>query len=215
MLRYIRRSLEEVQYAVTSCDNGADALDYAANDHWNLLVVDRLLPGGVDGLAIVRNFRRLGRTAPVVVVSALTDTDARIEGLQAGADDYLSKPFAIAELLARIEALQRRHGRKYASHCLQVADLTLDTRAFSVNRGAVPIALQPRQFNLLAYLMRHEGQVITRTMLLEAVWGCNCASSQDAVDVQISRLRRKVDDGFSPALIHTIRGVGYLLGERA
>ncbi len=213
--RYICKGLKEAGHAVTRCDNGLDGLHQALTENWDLIILDRLLPGGVDGLSIVSKLRELGTSTPVLIVSALTSTDERVRGLRNGADDYISKPFAFSELLARVEALLRRSHPRHASSQLQVADLTLDTRTFHVARGAVPIALQPRELRLLAYLMRHEGQVVTRTMLLEAVWDCHFDPQTNVIDVQISRLRSKVDKGFSPALIHTIRGAGYLLGERA
>jgi two-component system, OmpR family, response regulator len=213
--RYICNGLAEAGYAATACDNGLDGLHYALNEQFDLVIMDRLLPGGVDGLSIVGKLRDLGKTTPVLIVSALTSTDERVRGLRQGGDDYISKPFAFSELLARIEALLRRAQPSQHSTRLQVADLTLDLRTFQVNRGAVPIALQPREMRLLAYLMRHEGQVVTRTMLLESVWDCHFDPQTNVIDVQISRLRSKVDKGFTPPLIHTIRGVGYLLGERA
>ena len=213
--RYICNGLQEAGHAVTCCDNGLDGLHCALSETWDLIIIDRLLPGGVDGLSIVGKLRDLGKGTPVLIVSALTSTDERVRGLRQGGDDYISKPFAFSELLARVEALLRRANPTYGTTKLQVADLTLDTRSLQVARGATPIALQPRELRLLAYLMRNEGQVVTRTMLLEAVWDCHFDPQTNVIDVQMSRLRSKVDRGFSPALIHTIRGVGYLLGERA
>ena len=180
-----------------------------------MIILDRLLPGGIDGLSIISKLRGLGKTTPILVVSALTSTDERVRGLRQGGDDYLSKPFASAELIARVEALLRRAHSSPGNTQLRVADLTLDMRTLQVARGATSIALQPRELRLLAYLMRNEGQVVTRTMLLEAVWDCHFDPQTNVIDVQMSRLRSKVDKGFSPALIHTIRGVGYLLGLRA
>ncbi len=211
---YIRNGLQESGYSVTCCDNALDGLHQALNDNWDLIIIDRLLPGGIDGLSIVGKLRDLGKATPVLILSALTSTDERVRGLHHGADDYISKPFAFAELLARVEALLRRAHAAQPATQLRVADLTLDMRSLQVARGAVAIALQPRELRLLAYLMRHEGQVVTRTMLLEAVWDCHFDPQTNVIDVQISRLRSKVDRGFSPALIHTIRGAGYLLGER-
>ncbi len=213
--RYICNALQEVGHAVTPCGNGLDGLHHALNDSWDLIILDRLLPGGVDGLSIVSKLRDLGKTTPILVVSALTSTDERVRGLRQGGDDYISKPFASAELIARVEALLRRTHANHSSAQLRVADLTLDMRTLQVARGATPIALQPRELRLLAYLMRNEGQVVTRTMLLEAVWDCHFDPQTNVIDVQISRLRSKVDKGFSPSLIHTIRGAGYLLGRRA
>ena len=212
--RYIRNGLTEAGHSVTCCDNGLDGLDRALNESWDLIIIDRLLPGGVDGLSIVGKLRDLGKRTPVLIVSALTSTDERVRGLRQGGDDYISKPFAFAELLARVEALLRRARPPQGEAQLRVADLTLDMRTLEVSRSAVPIVLQPRELRLLAYLMRNEGQVVTRTMLLEAVWDCHFDPQTNVIDVQISRLRSKVDRGFSPPLIHTIRGVGYLLGER-
>ena len=213
--RYICNGLREAGHSVTACGSGLDGLHHAFNDQWDLIILDRLLPGGVDGLSIVGKLRDLGKTTPVLIVSALTSTDERVRGLRQGGDDYISKPFAFSELLARAEALLRRSQPANGAATLQVANLTLDLRTFQVTRGTVPIALQPRELRLLAYLMRHEGQVVTRTMLLESVWDCHFDPQTNVIDVQISRLRSKVDRGFAPALIHTIRGVGYLLGERA
>jgi two-component system, OmpR family, response regulator len=212
--RYVCNGLKECGHAVTACDSALDGLHQAVNESWDLIILDRLLPGGIDGLSIVAKLRDLGKRTPVLILSALTSTDERVRGLRQGGDDYISKPFAFAELLARVEALVRRaHPAQEASQ-LRVADLTLDMRTLQVARGSRAIDLQPRELRLLAYLMRNEGQVVTRTMLLEAVWDCHFDPQTNVIDVQISRLRSKVDRGFSPALIHTIRGVGYLLGER-
>jgi two-component system, OmpR family, response regulator len=213
--RYICNSLREAGHAVTLCDNGLDGLHSALNDSWDFIILDRLLPSGVDGLSIVNKLRDLGKSTPILIVSALTSTDERVRGLRQGSDDYITKPFASAELLARVEALLRRVRPNQGGGRLSVADLTLDMRTLQVTRGSTPIALQPRELRLLAYLMRNEGQVVTRTMLLEAVWDCHFDPQTNVIDVQISRLRSKVDKGFSPALIHTIRGAGYLLGRRA
>ena len=212
--RYICNGLQESGYSVLPCANGLDGLHHAVNESWDLVIIDRMLPGGVDGLSIVSKLRDLGKKTPVLIVSALISTDERVRGLRSGGDDYISKPFAFSELLARVEALLRRANSMHESALLQVADLSLDTRTFRVTRGSTPLLLQPRELRLLAYLMRHEGQVVTRTMLLEAVWDCHFDPQTNVIDVQISRLRSKVDRGFSPPLIHTIRGVGYLLGTR-
>ena len=213
-LQYICRGLTEALYTVTTCRNSSSALQCIAQSEWDLVVVDRLLPGGIDGLSIVRKLRELGKDVPVIVVSALAASEERVRGLREGADDYLSKPFAISELLARVEALHRRQQRDYHSSILQVADLTLDTRTFRVARRGSLITLKPREFRLLAYMMRHANQVVTRAMLLEAVWGSSYPAQRDVVDVQISRLRIKVDRDFSPPLIRTVRGVGYVLGSQ-
>lgn len=209
--RYVCKGLREAGYAVTSCANGQEGLDFATGADWEIIVVDRMLPGGVDGLSIVTQLRALGKKTPVIILSALTNIDERVSGLRGGADDYLPKPFAFSELLARIEALLRRSAPNAGSTMLQVADLQLDLRTMRVSRGGRSIALQPREFRLLEYLMRHEGQVVTRTMLLEAVWDYHFDPQTNVIDVQISRLRTKVDKDFGTPLIHTLRGMGYSL----
>jgi two-component system, OmpR family, response regulator len=208
---YIGNGLKEYGFAVTQCGDGADGLHLATNEPWDVIVLDRMLPGKVDGLTIVSTLRSLGKTTPVLILSALASLDERVRGLQSGSDDYLTKPFAFSELLARVEALLRRSGMKEDVSELRVSDLTLDLRRRKAERAAKPIALQPREFRLLEYLVRHQGQVVTRTMLLEAVWDYHFDPQTNAVDVQISRLRQKIDKEFSPALLHTIRGVGYML----
>ena len=213
--RYICKGLSEAGYTVMPCSNGLDGLHYATNESWDIIVVDRLLPGRVDGMSIVGKLRDLRKTTPVLIVSALTSVDERVRGLRGGGDDYIAKPFAFSELLARVEALLRRATAGQEPTRLQVADLVLDKRTFQVVRGSRPISLQPREFRLLEYLMRHAGQVITRTMLLEAVWDYHFAPQTNVIDVQISRLRSKIDKDASSALIHTVRGVGYRLAANA
>ncbi|HEV7815332.1 MAG TPA: response regulator transcription factor [Janthinobacterium sp.] len=208
--RYICKGLREAGYAVTACANGVDGLDYAVSEPWDIIILDRMLPGQMDGLSIIEKLRGMGKKMPVIIVSALIHIDERVSGLRGGADDYLLKPFGFSELLARVEALLRRSSPGHADNTLlQVADLKLDMRAMRVTRANRAIALQPREFRLLEYLMRHEGQVVTRTMLLEAVWDYQFDPQTNVIDVQISRLRTKVDKDFSTMLIHTIRGVGY------
>src|SRR5580692_5128279 len=209
--RYICNSLREAGHAVTLCDNGLDGLHSALNDSWDFIILDRLLPGGVDGLSIVNKLRDLGKSTPILIVSALTSMDERVRGLRQGSDDYITKPFASAELLARVEALLRRVRPNQGGGRLSVADLTLDMRTLQVTRGSTSIALQPRELRLLAYLMRNEGQVVTRTMLLEGVWDCHFDPQTNVIDVQISRLRNKIDRDFSRPLLHTVRGVGYMM----
>ncbi|MBS0556872.1 MAG: winged helix-turn-helix domain-containing protein [Proteobacteria bacterium] len=214
-LRYVCKGLTEAGYAATGCDNGLDGLQRAVNESWDIVVLDRLLPGQVDGLSIVERMRALGKKTPVLIVSALTSIDERVRGLRSGGDDYIVKPFAFAELLARVEALLRRASAADASVELRVADLCLDLRSQRVTRAGTVLALQPREFRLLEYLMRHAGQVVTRTMLLEAVWDYRFDPQTNVIDVQISRLRNKVDKDFSAPLIHTVRGVGYSLRAHA
>jgi len=211
--QYICSGLREAGYSVEHCNNGLDGLHLAVNEQWDLVILDRMLPGGVDGLSIIGKLRDLGKRTPVLVVSALSAIEERVRGLRSGGDDYLSKPFAFSELLARVEALLRRTDTSHETNTqLQVANLKLDLRKQKVQRGIANIALQPREFRLLEYLMRHEGQVVTRTMLLEAVWDCHFDPQTNVIDVQISRLRNKIDKGFDPPLIHTVRGAGYRFG---
>jgi len=209
---YICKGLREAGYLVTAAATGPDGLDYATSEEWDVIILDRMLPGRIDGLSIVDKLRALGKQTPVIIVSALTTIDARVTGLRGGADDYLSKPFAFSELQARVEALLRRSAPGADSTQLQVADLKLDLRTLRVTRGSKVITLQPREYRLLEYLMRNENQVVTRTMLLESVWDYHFDPQTNVIDVQISRLRAKVDKDFPVMLIHTLRGVGYRMG---
>jgi len=209
--RYISNGLKEAGFAVVWCRNGADGLHLATNEHWDVIILDRMLPGDVEGLSIVQAMRTLRKTTPVLILSALASLDERVRGLRAGGDDYLTKPFAFSELLARVHALLRRSGMKEDVAELQIADLKLDLRRRRAERANKPIALAPREFRLLEYLVRHQGQVVTRTMLLEAVWDYHFDPQTNAIDVQISRLRQKIDKDFSPPLLHTLRGVGYMV----
>ena len=210
--QYIRRGLTEAGFTVASCGNGLDGLHLASTEQWDVIILDRLLPGGVDGLAIVQTLRKLGKTTPVLILSALASVDERVRGLQSGGDDYLTKPFAFSELLARVQALLRRSAATADVAELRVADLCLDLRRHTVMRANRPIDLQPREYRLLEYLVRHQGQVVTRTMLLEAVWDFHSDPQTNVIDVQISRLRQKIDKDFSPPLLQTVRGVGYMIG---
>ena len=212
---YICNGLREAGFSPFWCRNGVDGLHHAAGERWDVIVLDRMLPGGVDGLSIVQTLRTLRKTTPVLVLSALASLDERVRGLQSGGDDYLAKPFAFSELLARIQALLRRSSMRENGMELRLADLTVDLRRRKVERAGRPITLQPREFRLLEFLMQHQGQVVTRTMLLEAVWDFHFEPQTNVIDVQISRLRQKVDRGFDPPLpplVHTVRGVGYMMG---
>ena len=209
--RYICNGLKEAGYVAVPCHNGFDGLHFATSEQWDVVILDRLLPGQIDGLSIISTLRDLGKKTPVLILSALTSIDERVRGLRSGGDDYLSKPFAFSELLARVEVLMRRATSNLELLRLQVADLVLDMRAMKVTRNARPIVLQPREFRLLEYLMRHEGQIVTRTMLLEAVWDYHFDPQTNVIDVQISRLRNKIDKDFTPMLIRTVRGAGYML----
>ncbi len=209
--QYICRGLRDAGHSVTAAADGVEGLRLATSAAWDVVVLDRMLPGQVDGLSALKAIRELGRNTPVIIVSALKHVDEKVSGLRGGADDYLTKPFAFAELLARIEALARRAHPATDAAAMQVADLTLDLRANRVLRGGVVIALQPREVRLLEYLMRHRNQVVTRTMLLEGVWDYNFDPQTNVIDVQISRLRTKIDRDRATPLIQTIRGVGYRL----
>jgi len=209
---FIARGLKEAGHLVEEADEGKEGLFLALEGKYDLMVVDRMLPG-VDGLSIVEAARNAGRRAPILVLSALGEVDDRVEGLRRGGDDYLVKPFAFSELLARLEALARRGDTEKAETRLQVGGLEMDLLTRQVRRDGRGIELQPREFRLLEYLMRHAESVVTRTMLLEKVWGFHFDPQTNVIDVHISRLRRKIDKGFDHALLHTVRGAGYVLRE--
>ncbi len=208
---YLTKAFGEMGANVDLADNGREGLFLAAGNPYDVMVVDRMLPE-LDGLAIIRTLRASGNHTPVLILSALGEVDHRVEGLRAGGDDYLVKPFAFSELHARIEALMRRSapGDAPATN-LSVADLELDLLKRQVNRSGQPIALQPREFKLLEYLMRHAGQVVTRTMLLENVWDYHFDPQTNVIDVHISRLRAKIDKDFDQPLLQTVRGAGYMM----
>ena len=212
--RYLAEGLRELGHVPVVCENGPEGLTRALEDNYDILILDRLLPNDVDGLSILKTLRGLGKMTPVLVLSALTGLDERVRGLKAGGDDYLTKPFAFPELLARMEALIRRSASGPDVNILQVADLRVDLVARKVERGGRHIPLQPREFQLLAYLRKNTDQIVTRTMMLAAVWNYHFDPQTNVIDVQISRLRQKVDGGFTRSLIHTIRGSGYMLSER-
>jgi two-component system, OmpR family, response regulator len=209
--RYICNGLREAGFNVNWCRDGVDGLHLASDESWDIVVLDRLLPSNVDGLSIVQTMRRLDKATPVLVLSALASLDERVKGLRSGGDDYLTKPFAFSELLARVQALLRRSAMHQEIAELQIADLKLDLRKRRAQRADKVIALQPREFRLLEYLVRNQGQVVTRTMLLEAVWEYHFDPQTNVIDVQISRLRQKIDKGFFPQLLRTVRGVGYMI----
>jgi two-component system OmpR family response regulator len=209
--RYICNGLTQAGHTATLVRDGAGGLHLATNENWDVIILDRMLPGGVDALSIISTIRNLGKTTPVLILSALASLDERVRGLRGGGDDYLTKPFGFSELLARLEALLRRAATKNENHELRIADLRLDLRTRRAERAGKTIALQPREFRLLEYLVRHQGQVVTRTMLLEAVWDYYFDPQTNVIDVQISRLRRKIDKDFSPQLLRTVRGIGYMV----
>jgi two-component system, OmpR family, response regulator len=210
--QFVAKGLREQGHVVDHAGTGRDGLFLASSEKYDVIVMDRMLPGGIDGLAIVEALRTTGNKTPILILSALAEVDDRIRGLRAGGDDYLTKPFAFGELAARLGALVRRSQGSETKAALDVADLRMDLLAHRVTRGGKPIALKPREFALLEFLMRHAGQVVTRTMLLENVWEYHFDPQTNVVDVHISKLRQKIDGGFGPALLHTVRGVGYRLG---
>jgi len=209
--RFIVKGLRESGHTVEHADNGRDGLFLAASENFDAIVLDRMLPGGMDGLKLLETLRATGNRTPVLFLSALAELDDRVKGLKAGGDDYLAKPFAYAELLARLEALARRGQSDAPTTKLRVADLEMDLLARTVRRAGRLIEVQPREFRLLEYLMRHAGQVVTRTMLLEAVWDYHFDPQTNVIDVHISRLRQKIDKDFSAPLIHTVRNAGYIM----
>jgi two-component system OmpR family response regulator len=212
---FLARGLTEAGYAVDVAADGMAGLDLASRGGYVALVVDRMLPR-LDGLLMVETLRRLACRTPVLFLSALGDVDERIKGLQAGGDDYVAKPYAIAEVLARLDVLLRRgDASEPPSRTLGVGDLEMDLLSRTVRRAGAIIALQPREYRLLEYLLRHSGQVVTRTMLLEAVWDYHFDPQTNVIDVHISRLRQKIDKEPGLPLIHTVRGAGYMLRAEA
>ncbi len=213
---FLQKGLAQSGWNVDVAGNGRDGLFLATTENYDALVVDRMLPG-VDGLTVVRTLRASNDTTPALILSALGEVDDRVKGLKAGGDDYLVKPFAFSELMARLEALVRRAkaGGAAAETVLEVGDLHMDLLRREVHRGGRKIDLQPREFQLLEFLMRHAGQVVTRTMLLEGVWDYHFDPQTNVIDVHVSRLRSKIDRGFDTPLLHTVRGVGYRLDEQA
>ncbi len=210
---FVAKGLREAGHVVEHADNGRDGLFLAASENFDAIILDRMLPGGVDGLRLLETLRTQNNHTPVLFLSALAQVDDRIRGLKAGGDDYLTKPFVFAELLARVEALARRSKNEGPQTKLTVADLEMDLLARSVRRAGQKIDLQPREFRLLEYLMRHAGQVVTRTMLLEGVWDYHFDPQTNVIDVHISRLRQAIDKDFDKPLLHTVRGAGYSLRE--
>jgi two-component system OmpR family response regulator len=211
---FLQRSLKENGHVADVASDGETGLDLAREGGWDVLIVDRMLPR-LDGLTLIETLRREGARTPVLILSALGEVDDRVKGLRAGGDDYLSKPYAYTELLARIEALARRPAPEEQVTRYTVGDLTLDRLSHKVTRGGQPVTLQPREFRLLEYLMRNAGQVVTRTMLLQNVWDYYFDPQTNVIDVHISRLRSKIDKGFAKPLLHTVRGSGYMIRDGA
>jgi two-component system OmpR family response regulator len=212
---YVAKGLREAGHSVDVAATGPDGRHLADTETYDALVLDRMLPGQ-EGLSLLRDLRACGHRTPALILSSLGEVEQRVEGLRGGADDYLTKPFAFVELIARLEGLLRRRSSSADTTTrLQVADLELDLLKRSVKRGGESLDLQPREFRLLEYLMRHAEQVVTRTMLLEAVWDYHFDPQTNVIDVHVSRLRQKIDRDRGPPLLHTVRGAGYLLGLRA
>jgi two-component system OmpR family response regulator len=211
---YLKKALREAGHVAELARDGEEGLAAAIDGEFDVLVVDRMLPKR-DGLSVIAELRTRGNKTPVLILSALGQVDDRVAGLRAGGDDYLSKPYAFSELLARVEALTRRTTQQSADTVYHVGDLELDRLSHRVTRGGREIPLQPREFRLLEYLMRHAGQVVTRTMLLENVWDYHFDPQTNVIDVHVSRLRAKVDKGFDNTLLHTVRGAGYMIRDGA
>jgi len=209
---FVKTGLEEAGFIVDHADNGKDGLHYALVETYAVAIVDLMLPG-IDGLSIIMAMRNKGIKTPVLILSAKRSIDERVEGLKAGSDDYLIKPFAFSELLARVQALMRRLSMAEAVPELQVADLKLDVFARKVTRAGKEIDLQPLEFSLLQYLMSNAGRIVSKTMIIEHVWDYNFNPQTNVVESRICYLREKVDKNFSPKLIHTVRGVGYVIKE--
>jgi len=209
---YIVKGLSESGHVIVHAADGKEGLGQALTGEFDVMVIDRMLPG-LDGLSIITAVRAAKINTPVLILSALSEVDDRVEGLRAGGDDYLTKPYAFSELMARIDVLSRRHLPEQTSNKLVLHDLEMDLSKHKVTRAGKTISLQPREFRLLEYLMRNKGRVISRTMLLEQVWDYNFDPQTNVIDVHISRLRNKIDKDFSKPLLHTIRGVGYSLSE--
>jgi len=208
--RYLEKALSESGHSVDVAGDGESGYLLAEDGRYDILIIDRMLPRR-DGLSVIAGLRARGIETPVLILSALAQVDDRVTGLRAGGDDYLTKPYAFRELLARIEVLQRRKNGKSAETLYRVGDLELDRLSHTAKRAGRDIILQPREFRLLEYLMRHAGQVVTRTMLLENVWDYHFDPQTNVIDVHISRLRAKIEKDFDTPLLHTVRGAGYML----
>jgi two-component system, OmpR family, response regulator len=212
--QFLQKSLKESGHSADLAGDGETGLSMAQEGGYDILIVDRMLPR-LDGLSVVKELRSEGMRTPVLILSALGDVDDRVKGLRAGGDDYLTKPYAYSELLARIEALARRAVPEEQETRYAVGDLVLDRLSHRVTRGGEAIQLQPREYRLLEYLMKHAGQVVTRTMLLENVWDYHFDPQTNVIDVHVSRLRAKIDKSFDKPLLHTVRGAGYMIRDGA
>jgi two-component system OmpR family response regulator len=211
---YLTNALRESGHNAELAEDGTSGFELARTGDYDVLIVDRMLPGR-DGLSLIDGLRQEGVRTPVLILSALGGVDDRVKGLRAGGDDYLAKPYAFSELLARIEALARRSAPEKAGTKYVVGDLILDRLSHQVTRAGEPIPLQPREYRLLEYLIMNMGQVVTRTMLLEHVWDYHFDPQTNVIDVHISRLRAKIDKNFARPLLHTVRGAGYMIRDGA
>lgn len=209
---YLIQALDEAGHVTHHASDGETGYAMASDMDYDVLIIDRMLPRR-DGLSIIESLRAEGDKTPVLILSALGDVDDRVTGLRAGGDDYLTKPYAFSELLARVEILARRSNPLEATNSFSVGDLKLDRLSRKITRDGKDILLQPREFRLLEYLMKHAGQVVTRTMLLENVWDYHFDPQTNVIDVHISRLRAKIDKGFNKNLLQTIRGAGYMISD--
>lgn len=210
---FLAKGLRAEGFTVEQAVDGRDALYMATKSAFDAIVIDRMLPG-LDGISVIKALRAAEVQTPILILSALGQLDERVRGLRSGGDDYLTKPFAFSELHARLENLMRRRGGAPAETELAVGDLTIDLLARKARRGGVPIELLPREFKLLEYLMRNKDRVVTRVMLLEQVWDYRFDPHTSVIDTHVSRLRRKIDQGFETHLLHTVRGAGYRLSEQ-
>ena len=214
ILSYIQKGMKESGYSVDTANNGKDGLFLATTENYDVIIVDRMLPDP-DGLTIIKTIRGANNMTPALILSALGEIDDRVQGLRSGGDDYIVKPFAFIELLARVEALIRRQDPTNPTQetMLHVSDLELNLLSRKVTRGGQDIDLQSREFQLLEYMLKNKGTIVTRTMLLEQVWDYHFDPQTNIIDVHISRLRRKIDKGFNNKLIRTVRGAGYIIEE--
>ncbi|MCT8991614.1 response regulator transcription factor [Chelativorans sp. SCAU2101] len=207
---FLKKAFSEAGHTADVAMDGETGFAMADGGSYDVFVIDRMLPRR-DGLSVIAGLRAKGNTVPALILSALGEVDDRVTGLRAGGDDYLTKPYAFSELLARVEVLKRRAGSREVETVYRVGDLELDRLSHTVRRGGQDIVLQPREFRLLEYLMRHAGQVVTRTMLLENVWDYHFDPQTNVIDVHISRLRGKIEKGFDKPVLHTVRGAGYMI----
>jgi Response regulators consisting of a CheY-like receiver domain and a winged-helix DNA-binding domain len=210
---FVKKGLKEAGHTFEHADNGRDGMLLASSGNYDAIIMDRMLPGGIDGVGIIDALRKTGNSVPILILSAMASVDDRIHGLQAGGDDYLVKPFALGELLARLDALVRRSREREVQTYLVVGDLQLDILARQVSRSGQFLSLLPTEFRLLEYMMRHVNQVVTRAMLLQHVWNYDFDPQTNVIDVHISKLRQKIGDDTKPSMLKTIRNSGYMLTD--